>query len=209
VVFAPETLVPLATQVAEIRAICGVLFDARIHALTGLRRAPIAKEDQEAADYLTGKKPTTNSATGVVLVPYEIQFQGFTAELAAVLEGFYRSTNCFIVRNIDVQTNISSFATTTAAPTPAFVFAPPAASPGAVPPASQLSEMLMQRRYGIGRYGRPPPVAAPVQPPPTTGATAPPPRKGPETILDERPFRVTMYLEAIRLAERAGPKSAK
>ena len=103
--FAADTLVPLATQVAEIKAICDVLFDARVHTLTSLRRAPVAKEDQGATDYLIGRKPETNAVTGAVLVPYEIQFQGFTAELAAVLEGFFRSSNSFIVKNIDVQTN--------------------------------------------------------------------------------------------------------
>src|ERR1051325_2578029 len=41
--FAPGTLAPLAMQVSEIKAICDVLFDARIHTLVGLRRAPVAK----------------------------------------------------------------------------------------------------------------------------------------------------------------------
>src|SRR2546426_8392125 len=46
VVFAPETLVPLANQVAEIKAICGVLFQVRVHSLLSLRRVPVAKEDE-------------------------------------------------------------------------------------------------------------------------------------------------------------------
>src|SRR5256885_7534640 len=107
--FAPATLVPLAMQVSEIKAICGVLFDARVQTLVGLRRAPVAKEDEGAAnatDYLSGRKPATNAVTGAVLAPYEIVFHGFSTELAAVLEGFYRSPNCFIVKNIDVQTNV-------------------------------------------------------------------------------------------------------
>src|SRR5438093_7070907 len=109
--FAPGTLVPLAMQVSEIRAICDVLFDARVHTLVGLRRAPTAKEEEGTAsstDYLSGRKPATNAVTGAVLAPYEIVFQGFSTELAAVLEGFYRSPNCFIVKNVDVQTNVVS-----------------------------------------------------------------------------------------------------
>src|SRR5439155_368936 len=83
----------------EIKAICDVLFDARVQMLVGLRRTPVAKEDEEATDYLFGRKPATNAVTGAVAVPYEISFQGFSGELAAVLEGFYRSSNCFVVKN--------------------------------------------------------------------------------------------------------------
>jgi len=38
---------------------------------------------------------------------------------------------------------------------------------------------------------------------------APAARRGPETILDERPFKVTMYVEAVRLIERGKAISAK
>ena len=205
--FAPETLVPMATQVAEIKAICDVLFDARVHALTGLRRLPVAKQDVEATDYLVGKKPTTNTVTGAVLAPYEIQFQGFTTELAAVVEGFYRSSNCFIVRNIDVQTNVVNVASETARPLPSFMPIPNV-------PATEVPQMspgeLMRRRYGFGpggRYGPSAPVAP--APAPTPGVFVSPAHKGPVTVLDERPFKTTMYVEAVRLIERARPKSGK
>src|SRR5438445_6987457 len=211
--FAADTLVPLATQVAEIKAICDVLFDARVHTLTSLRRAPVAKEDQGATDYLIGRKPETNAVTGAVLVPYEIQFQGFTAELAAVLEGFFHSSNSFIVKNIDVQTNAVTAAEAVPSFTPYFMVAPGAA------PQPQLSPgEMMRQRYGMGpggryggmnRYGRPMIAPPPPGPTPGPGALTPPARKGPETILDERAFKVTMYLEAVRLLERARSKSAK
>jgi len=108
-----------------------------------------------------------------------------------------------------VQTNVANIAASTAAAPPVFAFAP-AASPGPSTLSSQMYEMQMQRRYGIGRYGRPgpPPPVTPAQPVPVTAVSAPQ-RKGPETILDERPFRVTMYLEVVRLTQRAGSKSAK
>lgn len=208
--FAPDTLVPLAMQVAEIRAICDVLFEARVHALTGLRRAPVAKEDTSTTDCLTGKKPTTNTVTGTVLTPYEIQFQGFSTELAAVLDGFYRSSNCFIVRNIDVQTNLVNIAPEAIPTVPFGLTLYPTTPPAGVAPRAQLPDDSMQRRYGIGRYAQRPPVAtSPAPGVAAPGAFSPPPRKGPETILDERPFRVTMYLEAVRLAERASSRPAK
>ena len=206
--FVQENLVPLASQVAEIEAICDVLFDARIQTLVSLRRTPVAKEDEGAADYLFGRKPITNAVTGAVLMPYEIAFQGFSSELAAVLEGFYRSSNCLIVKNIDVQTNIVQIATP--AETPSYLpYSYRMPFPGPEPPQPSAQD-LMLRRYGLrgpgSRYshGPPPPIA----PTPTPGVFAPPARKGPETILDERPFKVTMYIEAVRLTERTVAKPA-
>lgn len=207
--FAPATLVPLAMQVAEIKSICDVLFDARIHSLVGLRRAPVAKEDEAAAnatDYLGGRKPATNAVTGAVIAPYEIVFHGFSTELAAVLEGFYRSPNCFIVKNVDVQTNVVSAATEYF--TPAYTPYPYPTSPTVPTPAMSPYEQMM-RRYG-GRYNRMPNMPAPIPTPaPTAAAPAAPVRRGPETVLDERPLKITMYIEAVRLFERAKPKAAR
>jgi hypothetical protein len=210
--FAPETLVPLATQVAEIKALCDVLYQARVHALVGLRRIPVAKEDEGATDYLIGKKPVTNTVTGAIQSPYEVTFQGFSAELAAVLEGLYRSSNCFVVKNIDVQTNLVAVATDTTS-SPSYI---PSFLQPTVPQPMMSPEEMMRRRYGIGansgdRYRQrgerpsffPPPVA-------TAPAVAPPAvRRGPETVLDERPFKVTMFVEAVRLTEPARPGTAK
>src|SRR5437660_1518765 len=210
--FAADTVAPLAAQVAEIKAVCEVLFNARVHALTALRRLPVAKDDQGATDYLLGKKAATNAVTGAVLAPYEIQFQGFTAELAAVLEGFYRSPNCFIVRNLDVQTNIVNVAADSSQTIPSYLpyYPPTTLAPGIAP----SPEQLMRQRYGRygglgpgrGYYGQPPPVAPTLTP---GVLAAPAARKGPETILDERPFKVTMYVEAVRLIERGKAISAK
>lgn len=208
VVFAPETLVPLAMQVAEIQAMCDILFNARIENLLSLRRTPVAKEDEGAADYLFGRKPVTNAVTGAVLMPYEITFQGFSGELAAVLDGFNRSSNCFIVKNIDVQTNVvQAAAESTPTYMPYTMMAPSAAAP-----TPQMSPRdLMMMRYGLrgSRYGRPPVTEAPAAPAPTPGTFTPPVRRGPETILDERPFKVTMYVEAVRLLDRPKAKAAK
>ena len=206
--FAPATLAPLAMQVSEIKAICDVLFDARVQTLVGLRRAPVAKEDEGTAgatDYLSGRKLATNAVTGAVLAPYEIVFHGFSTELAAVLEGFYRSPNCFIVKNIDVQTNV--FVASAGEFVPSYV-QPYSFTPGVPPPVLNPYDQ-MRMRYG-GRYSRMPNMPTPVPAPaPNLAVPTAPTRKGPETVLDERPLKITMYVEAVRLLERAKPKSAR
>jgi hypothetical protein len=206
-VFAPETLVPLAHQVAEIKGVCDVLFQARVHSLLSLRRVPVAKEDEGPTDFLVGKKPTTNAVTGAISTPYEIVFQGFTAELAGVLEGFYRTPHCFIVKNIDVQTNVATAVTAEGiVPQPYYQPYPYPAPSTAVPPQMSPGE-LMRRRYGLGPSGRPGSpmlerygIPAPA-PPPAAPAYATAARRGPETVLDERPLRITLFVESVRLPE--------
>ncbi len=202
--FAADTLVPLATRLAEIKALCAVLFDARIHSLIGLRRVPVAKEDEGANDYLIGKKPVTNTVTGTVSSPYEVVFQGFTSELAGVLDGFTRSPHCFIVKNIDVQTNATLTASSGSAPA---YYQP--AGPTVVPEQMISPAEMMRRRYGLGpgnRYSRRPEVTPPPQAAaPVTAAV----RRGPETILDERPLKITMYVESVTLPAEGKAKSSK
>jgi hypothetical protein len=142
--------------------------------------------------------------TGAVLAPYEIVFHGFSTELAAVLEGFYRSPNCFIVKNIDVQTNVVFASVGEYVPS----YVPYSFTPGVPPPAlSPYDQMRM--RYG-SRYSRMPNMPTPVPVPvPNYAVTTAPARRGPETVLDERPLKITMYVEAVRLIERAKPKAAR
>jgi hypothetical protein len=202
--FTPDTLIPLASRLAEIQVLCDVLYDARVHSIASLRRVPVAKEDDSANDYLLGKKPATNSVTGAIVSPYEVVFQGFTSELAGVLDGFARSPHCFIVKNVDVQTNA-------AAATGPGESAPIYYNPSGPAPGRQLSPMdMMRMRYGVGmrnRYGGGP-TAAPVAPVVAAPVTAAPARRGPETILDERPLKITLYVEAVTIPV-AKPKPLK
>jgi type II secretory pathway pseudopilin PulG len=103
VVFQEAELLPLAYQLVEIKALCEVLFDARIHSLVRIRRVPVSKQDTSSSEYLTGSKITTNAVTGAVVTPYEVTFQGFSSELAAVIAGLQRSRHAFIVKMMDVE----------------------------------------------------------------------------------------------------------
>src|SRR5690242_18432300 len=85
--FTPSTLQPLAAQLADIKAICEVLFDAKVNSLAWLKRVPVDSQQDStmgSQDYLTTKASTNNWS---IVMPYEVAFQGFSSQLAAVLEG--------------------------------------------------------------------------------------------------------------------------
>ena len=107
--YAPNTLEPLAMQLAEIRTLVEILYHANVHSLLGLRRVPVAPTEETfgSTDYLVGKRVGTDPDTGAFVTPYEVAFQCFSSELANVLEGLGRSPYCFVVKNLVVDKNLS------------------------------------------------------------------------------------------------------
>ncbi len=95
-----ECIQPWMQQLQEIKAICSILYGAKVNYLQGLQRVPTCKEDAGGNDYL-GTTSVTNQVG--VTTPYRVSFLSFSSEIAAVLDGFQRSSNCFIVKNIEVS----------------------------------------------------------------------------------------------------------
>jgi type II secretory pathway pseudopilin PulG len=215
VVFQEAELLPLAYQLVEIKALCEVLFDARIHSLVRIRRVPVSKQDTSSSEYLTGSKITTNAVTGAVVTPYEVTFQGFSSELAAVIAGLQRSRHAFIVKMMDVEHAADAG--------PAAMPDMPYAIPGGgvpmptMPTTPQTAEQQMRQRYGqapggprggpgVGRgsefsqrYGMGPGGRPPGMAPGTVYAPVAPTRRGPETVLEEKQLKVTLTVDAVRL----------
>jgi hypothetical protein len=174
--FSAASLHPLASQLADIKTICDVLFDAKINSLVLLRRVPVDAQDTLGSQDYLNAKPVTNAWS--VTMPYEVTFQGFSSQLASVLEGLVRVPYCFVVTNLVVE--------------PAAAAAAPTENPTVPSYPSRYMSPEMQRYGGrYGRYGPPPPVAV-VAPQPT----------GPTTILDEKPLRFTLALQSIKLKPR-------
>jgi hypothetical protein len=100
--FAPGSLDRLAVQLGEVKAICDILFAAKINVLDNIRRERISTDDYKGppSDYLEQRSVTNELA---ILTPYEVTFRCFSPELAAVLNGFHESPFCILVKAVDVE----------------------------------------------------------------------------------------------------------
>jgi hypothetical protein len=209
IVFDQAELVPLAQQLAELQMLCELLFEARVHSLVRLRRVPVSTRDQGSNDYLQGMQAVTNAITRAVVMPYEITFQGFTTELAEVLNALQRSPHCIVIKTVDVESGgpLPAPAERPMTPTAPFRYAPP------VRPGAPTGEDIMRDRYGGGApgIGSPyggrgaPSLADRYRPTPAPGTAptlvpyGPSVRRGPETVLEEEMLKITMLVEVVRL----------
>ena len=172
-----NSLPQLAQQLGEIRAICDIVFRARVNSLDSLRRVRVSPDDKEAPDYLE-LQPITNELA--VIEPYEVVFRSFSGDLAGVLAGFANSTNGFRVKTVTVEPSAALMAGTTEVPT--YV------APSVVAPVrSLLSEE-------DGPSVRPAPAASAPVYTPTVAA-----RGGLPTVINEHPLKVTLMLELVKL----------
>jgi hypothetical protein len=174
-----KSLQPLTTQLLDIADISQILFDAKIHSLESLRRTPVSTNDITPPTNYLAKKALTNGVTGAVTYPYEVVFQCFSSELGGVLAGFVNARQAYLIKTINVERGTTESET-------------PNAGVGAIPAAGGMSPALAAR-YGMSpglgaRYGLTP--AAP-QP----GAAKPG-----DAPLDDKPLRITLGLEVVKLA---------
>lgn len=174
--FSPKSLPLLTVQLLDIQDICQVLFNSKIHALEGIRRVSVGTNDvNPPSNYLT-KKQSTNAITGASIQPYEVIFHCFSAELASALAGFVNADPVLVVKSINVERG-STDGSSSASATPALGMNPSMAARYGMPPG-------MAARYGMG------PAAA----------AGPKPGEAP---LDDKPIRVTLNIDVVKLPPEA------
>ena len=125
--FEPLEREVMSFQLAEIEVLCEALFAANIHEIYNLKRLKVVRKTddlgmdmEDALEYLqenefslndvmkfaTGSNPDGTQREGKVagarVMPYEVTFRGFSAELSKVLEELYKSQVFFVVKNIAV-----------------------------------------------------------------------------------------------------------
>jgi hypothetical protein len=197
--FDAGSLEHLATHLGEVKALTEILFNAKINSLDSVRRERVsAKDDTNDPDYLTKKTTSTPLAD---LTPYEFTFRCFTPELAQVLSALASSPNGFIVKSINVEPAAvvteampgGALPATPAAPVVAPAYAPPAAYNSADAAAA------MARRYGLAPGG-PQPYFPPATAVPAPVVAAPSNKgNGLTTFLSEKPLKITLAVEVIKL----------
>jgi hypothetical protein len=201
--YAAGSLEPLSVQLGEVKAICAVLFAAKVNSLDNLRRERVSEDDNKGpqTDYLSEKSVTNELA---VLTPYEVTFRCFSSELAAVLSGYGGSPSGLVIKTINVEAAPATAASEQAAvpmavTTPAYT--PPAYTP---PPRAEArsAEAAFASRYGLAP-GRMTPRAAPERPPvyaqPAPVAAASANKGGLPLVLDEKQLKVTLMLNVVKL----------
>ena len=100
--FSPGSLDALASHLGEVKAICDILFAAKINGIDSIRREIISDNDTAGpqADYLNEKTRSVELAT---ITPYAITFRCFSGDLGNVLAKLASSDHCFIVTGINVM----------------------------------------------------------------------------------------------------------
>ncbi len=175
----------LILQLDDVKALCSVLYKAKVYEIMQVRRAMTATQDTtsqptQPQDYLTKRTVVTNDVVNAMISPYEIIFKCASTELAAVMEGLAHSSNGFIVKSVRVE--------------PAEV--PGQESDVSSPTGESASaRAALAARYGLGRGRR---MAQPGGVP-ATGVPAPV-KKGPGIVLMEKPLEVDMMVDAVKLS---------
>ena len=167
--FKDGTFPAIPQQMAEVKALCSILFDAHVDPLVNIRRSRVSKDDEESSatsDYHL-LLVETNVSTETIRSPYELTFNCLSSDLASVLQGFLQSPHGFIVKAIHVE---------------------PAAEPPSVTPPGGANQP---------RTRQPPPQQTrPV--PPAAASSAKPGSDKSVIILKERRLKVTLLVYVVR-----------
>lgn len=189
-----NTVVPLTRALMEIKEVCEIIFDAKVLELERIRRISLATQDTPGigmmsgtSDYWTRKAVTNDLA---VVIPYEFTFRCFSSELQSVLEGLARNPHSLLLKNLIVDTGDTNAVD---------IYAPGGGGEGNMP--AMTPQMMMMMRYGLrGRM--------PTAPQPMDAATLTA-QEDAAKIVSEKPFRVTAWVDVVRLRDPNEAKAAR
>jgi hypothetical protein len=169
VTFPTNAIEPLTVQLREVKELCGILVQGKVHSIDAIRRVRVlADEGAGLPDYLEGR--TQMPVGQMTVAPYEVSFRGFSAELSAVLDALQRAQTFYVVKKIQVEKTRS--VEVAALPVPG-TNAPVATTTAPTPPGPKK--------------------------PPGPKGTAPVAPPVPITILTEQPLRVVLSIEVVKL----------
>lgn len=173
--FSPGTFPLIPEQMAEVKAICETLFKASARQIGNIRRARVSDEDAKTGgtDYLS-LGIVTNTEAQVITSPYEVTFYSFSGSLAQIMTAFAKAPFGVVLKAMQVEGEDAS----------------KVADAGGAP--GQGGAVANQARPAqLKPPGRP---AAQLKP--AAGGVAASRRA--VTILDEKPFKVTLLLYVVK-----------
>jgi hypothetical protein len=176
----PQNILPqLAGRLAEIKVICGLLFDAKINSLEAIRREALSNDDTNGPDYLPADQRTVSTPLAE-MTPYELTFDCFSTELASVLGNFAASPYGLVVKSLQVEPADSGEPMAAAMPgNPSYP------GPGGAPGFAGHFAPGYPGNPGMGAQ-RP-------------GVPAPPPANGkPVKFLSENRLRIILVLDVVK-----------
>ena len=170
--FAPGSFPTLPEQLAEIKAITEVVYDAKVNRIANIQRMRVTTDDPAGSTDYHGFATATNNITGTVSNPYEFTVYSFSAELGKLIEGLYKSKHGFILKSLEVELAPEA----------------PAAAPGMAPRPFQPPPQPQ-----AGQSQPPRPVVPPA------GAAKPGAKAETfKTVLNEKLLRAKLMIEVIK-----------
>jgi hypothetical protein len=202
-----ESIDPWMQQLEEIGTILRILYQAKINFLIRIQRSSVSQDDNNGEDIIPIVGGTNQWG---VVAPYKVDFRAFSTEIAAVLAGFARSSNCFVVKTISVAPSH--------VPIETLVPPPPAEAPAAAPAQNYIYRPpapVQPSPFGPGGFERggrefrdrrmmPRPTPAPQQMQVPVAPAAP---AGPEKVLWEQPLFVTIFVDVVKPKPVEQPKA--
>jgi len=189
--FSPSTYPIVPQQMAEVKAICSVLFDARVPRLGNLRRAKVSDEDIRAGGTDYHSLPIeTNAQAEIISSPYELTFYGYSSQLAQIMNSFNRSSFGLVMKVLQVEPEDGVKLEVPGGQPPPPDPLPP--RPGGPPPPRRA----FPGQPGAPRPGTPPPIVRPQAAAATAAARRPADR--PVILLNEKRLKVTVLLYVVK-----------
>jgi hypothetical protein len=181
VVFGTNGLDKLAVQLGEVKVISEMILGARVSAFDYIRREPVITNDTVASDFLVTER--TASTPLADISPYQVGFHCFSGELGQVMAQFANSADGLIVKSVSIEPAATGGGLAMGDPNFTTMPEPPPSLP---PPGEQPFRGAGGGRRGMGG------------PPPTTPVPPPAYTKGDRTLVNEKPFRVTLMIMVVK-----------
>lgn len=211
----PYALPPLISQLGEVRTISSVLFKAKVRAVESLNRVKAFDGEPLGADLLADRAQQTNvlsASVNVIITPYRVVFRGFSGDLAAVINGFSSTKDFIVIRQIDVDQATGAALDAPGMMTPGMMtpgmMTPGGAFPGATLPGATMNPLPGGAAPGMAPANpgiRPPPAP---RPPGGAAGAQPGPKSNLTLVLNEKPLRVTIALDVVKVVRKSGPAAS-